>query len=175
MIHVLMGLVGVAVIVGMVFASSSYIGNKFNFASSSTLAAAATSQVQQTQSAVEMWRIKMGQTTVYNQDTAFLRPRFLKSVANPMPGGQANPTNYFWQPHLNNDIYSDTHNEGGSVVARYVMMPLGAVGDTKALAVCTEIARIHHNSVIPTTGSPTGNVGCANNSSHYVVWTRIAP
>ncbi|HQS95702.1 MAG TPA: hypothetical protein PK823_04320, partial [Novosphingobium sp.] len=81
MVHVLMGLVGVAVIVGMVFASSSYIGDKFNFASSSTLAAAATSQVQQTQSAVEMWRIKMGQTIVYNQDTAFLRPRFLKSVA----------------------------------------------------------------------------------------------
>ena len=175
MVHVLMGLVGVAVIIGMVYASSSYIGDKFNFASSSTLAAAATSQVQQIQAAVEMWRIKAGQTTVNNQDTAFLRPRFLKSASNPMPSGLANPTSYLWQPHLNDDIYSDTNNQGGTPVAKYVMMPLGLLADTKAQAVCKEIARIHSNSIIPTSSTPTGQVGCASNGTHYVVWTRIAP
>ena len=93
MSNVLIGIIGVILFIGLALAGALILGDDFKSASSSTQAAAAASQLQQVRAAAEMWKLKTGQSTILNQDTSFLVPRFLKVRAqNPTKLGMANQT-----------------------------------------------------------------------------------
>lgn len=175
MSNVLIGIIGVILFIGLALAGALILGDDFKTASSSSQAAATIAQIQQTVAAVEMWRLKTGQTYVMNGTTAFLVPRFLKTAAiNPTTPGRQYAGQYLWDPHINNDLYSDLDNEGGGVVGYYVMIPVGGFGDAKAQSVCQAIADQFSNGVIPASPAPTGTMGCANSTGGlYVAWGRI--
>ena len=173
MSNVLIGIIGVILFIGLALAGALILGDDFRTASSSSQAAAAISQIQQIQAATEMWRLKTGQSMIFNQNTAFLQPRFLKTAYNPTQNGRANAGSYLWEPHFNNDIYPDPDPEGGAVPAAYAMIPIGPNTEAKSLATCQAIADQFSGGTIVTAGAPAGTVGCSNSGSQYVVWGRI--
>ncbi len=171
----LIGIIGVILFIGLALAGALILGDDFTSASSSSQAAAVVSQIQQTVSAIEMYRLKTGRSQIMNNNTSFLVPRFLKTPAfNPTGPGRQYAGQYLWDPHINNDLYSDLDNEGGVVVGYYVMIPVGGVGDAKALSVCQAIADQFTGGVIPASPTPAGTMGCANSTGGlYVAWARI--
>ena len=175
MSNVLIGIIGVILFIGLALAGALILGDDFTSASSASQAAAVVSQVQQTVSAIEMYRLKTGRSQIMNNGTAFLVPRFLKTpTVNPTGPGRQYAGQYLWDPHINNDLYSDLDNEGGVVVGYYVMIPVGGVGDSKAQSICQAIADQFSSGVIPSTPAPTGTIGCANSTGGlYVAWGRI--
>lgn len=175
MSNVLIGIIGVILFIGLALAGALILGDDFKSASNSTQAAATISQIQQTVSAIEMWRLKTGQSLVMNGTTAFLTPRFLKTPAvNPTGPGRQYAGQYLWDVHINNDLYSDLDNEGGAVVGYYVMIPVGGFGDAKAQSICQAIADQFSGGVIPSSPRPSGTMGCANSTGGlYVAWGRI--
>lgn len=174
MSNVLIGIIGVILFIGLALAGALILGDDFRTASSDSQAAAAVATAQQIQSAVEMWRLKTGQSTFPNQDTAFLAPRFLKSTAvNPTSAGRANPGSYIHVPHFNNDIYMDANDEGRSPTASHLMIVLGAAADSKVKATCQTIADQFNGGVIQSSNPiPTG-FGCAFMQDNYVLYSKL--
>jgi hypothetical protein len=174
MSNVLIGIIGVILFIGLALAGALILGDDFRSASSDSQAAAAVAQAQQVQAAVEMWRLKTGQSTFPNQDTTFLVPRFLKSAAtNPTSAGRANQGSYIYSVHFNNDIYMDGNDEGRVPTASHLMIVLGAVTDAKAKGTCQTIAEQFTSGVILSSNpTPTG-LGCAIMQDNYVLFSKL--
>lgn len=160
MSNVLIGIIGVILFIGLALAGALILGDDFRSATNETQAAAAVAQLQQVKAAADMWKLKTGQSTIMNQDTTFLVPRFLKIRAqNPTRFGTANPTSYPHATRFNNDLCPDATNEGGSIPASHIQIAVGqgATGD----AICQAIADQQAGGVIDTAVRPTRAMGCA--------------
>lgn len=170
MSNVLIGIIGVILFIGLALAGALILGDDFRTASSSSQAAAVVAQLQQTQSAVEMWRLKTGRRVVMTQDTSFLQPRFLKSAAlNPASWAQGQGLAYWKAVFFNNDVDANGDNEGMGQVAGWAMSVLGPIANQKAVDTCTAIEEAQGRSGIVTTRYPTNPIGCVNNGGGYVV------
>jgi hypothetical protein len=174
MSNVLIGIIGVILFIGLALAGALILGDDFRTAGTSSKAAAAVQQIQQIQSAVEMWRLKTGRQTVANGTTDFLVPRFLKVVpVNPTGAGIPYGNTYVWQPHFNNDIYPDQDNENG-IGASYAMIAVGLSTDPRARAICQAVVDTYSGGgQIVVDGHPTAPVGCQDSGSQFVVYARI--
>jgi hypothetical protein len=171
MSNVLIGIIGVILFIGLALAGALILGDDFRTASSSAQAAAVVSQIQQTQSAIEMWRLKTGQQTVYTQDTTFLVPRFLKTPAlNPTTFGRNNPGRYSAGVHMNNDLDLNQDNENKLSVAKWVMAEIGQDGDSKARDTCQAIEEGQGRTTITSDRYPTHTVGCSDVGGSYVAY-----
>ncbi len=158
MSNVLIGIIGVILFIGLALAGALILGDDFRTATSDTQAAATAAQLQQVTAAVNMWKLKTGQSIVPNQSTAFLVPRFLKVQAvNPTKAGRANASNYQYTTRFNNDVCPDGNDEVG-VTASHVMIPVGQ--DSSAQAICQAISDQHTGGVIGTDVRPTKPMGC---------------
>jgi hypothetical protein len=158
MSNVLIGIIGVILFIGLALAGALILGDDFRSATNETQAAAAVSQLQQVKAAVDMWKLKTGQSTIMNQNTAFLTPRFLKIPAvNPTKAGRANASNYQYATRFNNDVCPDGGDEAG-VVASHIMIPVG--NDAAAGAICQAIADQHSQGVMGSDIRPTSPIGC---------------
>ncbi len=159
MSNVLIGIIGVILFIGLALAGALILGDDFRTARSDTQAAAAASQLQQVKAAIDMWKLKTGQSTITNQNTAFLVPRFLKIQAtNPTSAGRTNATNYQYTVRTNNDVCPDGADEVGTV-SSHVMIPVGQ--DSVAQAICQAISDQHTGGVMSTSVRPTNTIGCA--------------
>jgi hypothetical protein len=172
--NVLIGIIGVILFIGLALAGALILGDDFRSASNDTQAAALVAQMQQTQSALDMWRLKTGRSTFPNGDTAFLVPRFLKIASyNPTALGRANPGSYMWQPRFNNDIYADPTDEGAVPTASHLMTIIGPNTDGKSRAVCQVIAdQFSSGTIIINNPSPNGT-GCADMGGYYTMFMKV--
>ena len=167
MSNVLIGIIGVILFIGLALAGALILGDDFRTASSSSQAAAIVSQLQQTQSAIEMWRLKTGQRTIMTQDTSFLVPRFLKTPAT-NPASYRNAGVPYWNGvFLNNDIDPNTNNEAMGQVAGWAQVIVGPSTDAKARATCLAIEEGQGRSTIVDTRYPTAPIGCAIPQGQY--------
>jgi hypothetical protein len=158
MSNVLIGIIGVILFIGLALAGALILGDDFKSASSSTQAAAAASQLQQVRAAAEMWKLKTGQSTILNQDTSFLVPRFLKVRAqNPTKLGMANQTSYPHATRFNNDVCPDATNEPG-VVASHIQIAVGTGAEGEAI--CQSLADTYSGGVMDYDVRPTRPMGC---------------
>jgi len=156
---VLIGIIGVILFIGLALAGALILGDDFRTATASSQAAAASQTMLQIQSAIGMWKLKTGQSSLPNGNTAFLAPRFLKTAApNPTKVGRAAPFDYQYQPKTNNDLCPDRNDEGALPNALYVHFPVGYGVDDRN--VCQAIADVYTNGVIGTDVRPTGTMGC---------------
>ena len=154
----LIGIIGVILFIGLALAGALILGDDFRSATNETQGAAAVNQLQQVKAAFDMWKLKTGQSSINNQNTAFLVPRFLKSQAiNPTKGGRANASNYQYTTRFNNDVCPDSGDEAG-IVASHIMLPLGQ--DAGAQAACQAISDQHTQGVMGTDIRPTRPIGC---------------
>lgn len=167
MSNVLIGIIGVILFIGLALAGALILGDDFKTASSSSQAAAIVSQLQQTQSAVEMWRLKTGRRIVMTQDTSFLVPRFLKTPA-------LNPSSYknagvpYWNGvFFNNDIDANGDNEGMGQIAGWAQIIVGPSTDAKARSTCLAIEEGQGRSSIVDTRYPSAPIGCALPQGQY--------
>lgn len=172
-----MGLIGVVLFIGLALAGASFLGPYFQRTAMQTQSVAVTTQMSQTAQAIQMYRLKTGQTGIPLGTTAFLVPRFLKAEARNMsPGGVANPNDYRYSVHINNDVLGDANDEGAPLAGAYIMMFLGT--DTKARDVCKAIADVNNGGTMVAIDStnryPQATVGCGiYNSNTYVAFHRI--
>ena len=172
-----MGLIGVVLFIGLAIAGASFLGPYFQRTAMQTQSVKVTAQMSQTAQAIQMYRLKTGQTGIRLGDTSFLVPRFLKEPARNMsPGGIANPSSYQYSVHINNDVLGDANNEGGSLNGAYIMMFLGT--DTKARDICKAIADVNQGGVMTVINStnryPQATVGCGiYDANTYVAFHRI--
>lgn len=179
MSNVLIGIIGVILFIGLALAGALILGDDFKTASSSSQAAAVVSQLQQTQSAIEMWRLKTGQRTVMTQDTSFLVPRFLKAPAtNATSFGSSTTTGYWRGVFLNNDLDNNINDESKSAVAGWAMAIIGPVDDAKARDTCLAIEEGQGRSSIPNQRYPTNPVGCVlsnfiGTGSYYAAYANF--
>lgn len=172
-----MGLIAVVLFIGLALAGATFLGPYFQRTAMQTQSVAVTTQMSQTAQAIQMYRLKTGQTGIRLGDTSFLVPRFLKTAARNMsPGGVANPTDYKFVPHVNNDVLGDGNDEGAPLTGAYIMMFLGT--DTKARDICKAIADINNGGTMVAIDStnryPEAQVGCGiYNANTYVAFHRI--
>jgi hypothetical protein len=167
MSNVLIGIIGVILFIGLALAGALILGDDFKSASSSSQAAAVVSQLQQTQSAIEMWRLKTGQRQIMTQDTSFLVPRFLKTRAVNASSYRNAGVPYWNEVFLNNDIDANQDNEAKGYVARWAMVIMGISTDTKARDTCLAIEEGQGRTTIATTNVPTNPVGCSLANGQY--------
>lgn len=161
MSNVLIGIIGVILFIGLALAGALILGDDFRTASSSSQAAAVVSQLQQTQSAIEMWRLKTGQRTVMTQDTTFLVPRFLKTGAvNPTSYGRNPPYPYWQGVFLNNDLDTNVTDEAKGQIAGWAMIVIGPAADTKARNTCLAIEEGQGRSTIDSIRYGVNPIGC---------------
>ena len=154
----LIGIIGVILFIGLALAGALILGDDFRSASNETQGAAAVNQLQQVKAAFDMWKLKTGQSTITNQNTSFLVPRFLKMQAvNPTKAGRANSGNYQYATRFNNDVCPDGNDEAG-ITASHIMLPLGQ--DAGAAAACQAISDQHTQGVMGTDIRPTRPIGC---------------
>ena len=159
MSNVLIGIIGVILFIGLALAGALILGDDFRTATASSQAAAAAQTMLQIQSAVGMWKLKTGQSSIPNGNTQFLAPRFLKTDApNPTKVGRAAVPNYQYQPKFNNDLCPDPNDEGALPNAAYVHFPVGYGIDDKN--VCQALADVYSNGVIGNDPRPTTAMGC---------------
>ena len=167
MSNVLIGIIGVILFIGLALAGALILGDDFRTASSSSQAAAVVAQLQQTQAAIEMWRLKTGQRIIMTQDTGFLVPRFLKTKAT-NASSYRNPGIPYWNGvFLNNDIDANTDGESGAYVAGWAQVVLGPSTDAKARDTCLAIEEGQGRSSIGTTNQPTAPMGCSLPNGQY--------
>jgi hypothetical protein len=159
MSNVLIGIIGVILFIGLALAGALILGDDFKTATASSQAAAAAQTMLQIQSAIGMWKVKTGQSSLPNGNTAFLAPRFLKTDApNPTKVGRAAGPNYQYQPKSNNDLCPDPNDEGALPNAAYIHFPVGyGIEDSK---VCQAIADIYTGGVIGNDVRPVTAMGC---------------
>jgi hypothetical protein len=167
MSNVLIGIIGVILFIGLALAGALILGDDFKSASSSSQAAAVVSQLQQTQAAIEMWRMKTGQRQIMTQDTSFLVPRFLKTRAVNASSYRNAGVPYWNEVFLNNDIDANQDNEAKGYVARWAMVIMGISTDTKARDTCVAIEEGQGRTTIATTNVPTNPVGCSLANGQY--------
>ena len=174
MSNVLIGIIGVILFIGLALAGALFLGPRFQEATSNSQAAAMMTQLKQVSDAVDMWKLKTGQASFSNQDTTFLVPRFLKSVAtNPSGIGRANPSTYLYQPHFNNDIYMDANDENKAPVASHLMIVIGPATDQKVKATCQTVAdQFTGGTILSSNPLPLG-MGCAIMQDNYVVFSKL--
>jgi hypothetical protein len=159
--NVLIGIIGVILFIGLALAGALILGDDFKTATSSSQAAAVMSQLQQTQSAIEMWRLKTGQRQIMTQDTSFLVPRFLKTTAVNITSYGQNPAEPYWKGvFLNNDLDTNVNDEAKSQIAGWAMAVVGPENDTKARNTCLAIQEGQGRSAIDNVRFPTTPVGC---------------
>lgn len=176
MSNVLIGIIGVILFIGLALAGALFLGPRFQESSSSAEAAASVSAIQQVVSAIELIRTENGTSIIRNGSLANLPSGYLKTpVSNPSRAGRRNPDSYLHSIHFNNDVLNDAGDEGGTGVARYVMMSIGS--DASAKATCMAIARQFGDPVLKTVNGddryPTETIGCRDGSGQYVVFAKI--
>ena len=161
MSNVLIGIIGVILFIGLALAGALILGDDFRTASSSAQAAAVVSQLQQTQAAVEMWRLKTGQRTIMTQDTSFLVSRFLKTPAvNPTSYARTAPYAYWQGVMLNNDLDTNVNDEAKGQVAGWAMIVVGPGADAKARNTCSAIEEGQGRSGIDNVRYGVNPIGC---------------
>lgn len=161
MSNVLIGIIGVILFIGLALAGALILGDDFKSASSSSQAAAVVSQLQQTQSAIEMWRLKTGQRQIMTQDTSFLVPRFLKTVAVNQTSYGRSPAYPYWQNViLNNDLDTNVDNEAKGQVAGWAMVVVGPAADAKARNTCIAIEEGQGRTGVDNVRYGVNPIGC---------------
>lgn len=174
MSNVLIGIIGVILFIGLALAGALILGDDFKSASTSSRAAAVVTQLQQVQSAVEMWRLKTGQRVVVGQTTAFLVPRFLKTPGMNV-SGFSDPTIPQWnQIWFNNDVDPNGYLEP-TLAAGWAEMIIGPSYDTKAQAMCQAIEEGQgRTGALRNDRGPKDPIGCViPNGQYYTAYATI--
>jgi hypothetical protein len=161
--NVLIGIIGVILFIGLALAGALILGDDFRTASTSSQAAALMSQMKQAADAGEMYKLKTGRGYLPAIETDFLTPRFLKTPAvNPTTNGRADST-YLYRLAFNNNLYLDNFREP-PYAGKWLVAAIGPQADTKARAVCLEIAQTYGANDIPVIASsdpsPAAPTGC---------------
>lgn len=174
MSNVLIGIIGVILFIGLALAGALILGDDFRSASTTSEAAAVTSQLQQVQSAIEMYRLKTGQRNIPNQNTSFLVPRFLKVAAvNPTRWSKTQSVAYWKTAFLNNDIGPNENNEAMAFSASWVQIIVGPTSDSRAKDICLAIEEGVGRSSIPSLHRPTYPIGCASDLGYYSAYATF--
>ncbi len=177
MSNVLIGIIGVILFIGLALAGALILGDDFRTASSSSQAAAIVGQIQQTTSAIEMYRLKTGVRSIMTQDTSFLVPRFLKTPAVNTTSYGANPAYPYWRNvFLNNELDTNVNDEAKGQVAGWAMAVIGPENDQKARDTCIAIEEGQgRSSTLGSVRFATAPIGCTisnfiANGSFYVAY-----
>ena len=187
MSNVLIGIIGVILFIGLALAGALILGDDFRTATSASQAAALMSQLKQASDAGMMYKLKTGSAHLPSIETNFLVPRFLKTPAvNPTSMTAAAPSAYWYQPQFNNNLYLDGYREPGPA-AKYVLAPIGPLGDAKARDTCQAIAETYGQSTIANYAgnsdpNPPTEAGCAlvmtiigSSGTWYTAFQRVSP
>ena len=130
MSNVLIGIIGVILFIGLALAGALILGDDFKNASSSTGAAAISSDLQQIAAAANMYQLKTGSPLLaanYRTNIQTLVPRFLKT-------NKRNP--------ITNEIYATTDINGsgaGTNPVHHIYTAIGPGGNEKAKRIYYEI------------------------------------
>lgn len=187
MSNVLIGIIGVILFIGLALAGALILGDDFKSATSASQAAALMSQLKQASDAGMMYKLKTGAGHLPSIETNFLVPRFLKTAAvNPTSKTAPAPSGYWYQPQFNNNLYLDGYREPGPA-AKYVLAPIGPIGDEKARETCQAITETYGQTSIANYGgnsdpAPPTEAGCAlvmaaigPVGTWYTAFQRVSP
>lgn len=176
MSNVLIGIIGIILFIGLALAGALFLGPRFQEAAANSDAAAATSTIQQIQSAYALRSVETGVDRYVMGVVDNIDPDYMKSQPiNPTKAGRSNPSSYIYVPHINNDILNDLGDEGRTTSGRYVMMAIGT--DAHAKAVCASMNRSLGVQAMPIVTSddrsPQEHVACAYGAPYYHAFTRL--
>jgi hypothetical protein len=176
MSNVLIGIIGVILFIGLALAGALFLGPRFQEAAANSDAAAATSTIQQIQSAYALKSVETGVDRYVMGVVDNMDPDYMKSQPiNPTKAGRSNPSSYIYVPHINNDILNDLGDEGRPTSGRYVMMAIGT--DTHARAVCEAMNRHLGVTSMPIVTAddraPLDHIACGYNAPYYHAFGRL--
>lgn len=187
MSNVLIGIIGVILFIGLALAGALILGDDFRGASSASQGAALMSQLKQASDAGMMWKLKTGAGQLPSIETNFLVPRFLKTPAiNPTSKSVAAPSAYWYAPQFNNNLYLDGYREPNPA-AKYVLAPIGPLGDSRAKDTCQAISETYgQDTILNYAGNsdpaPSAEAGCAlvaaavgSYPTWYTAFQRVSP
>ncbi len=173
MANVLIGIIGVILFIGLALAGALFLGDQFKKTTSQNDAAILIGQIQQMGQALEMYKLKTGNSVVNNQTVDFLVPRFLKKVpVSPTLVARGSTTSYRYKPQLNNDMVTDaTAAQAAHLEAVYITTNLG--NSQKSRDACEIISKAAGVPLGNVAQYPTNKGGCGIFSGEYVVWQKI--
>lgn len=174
MSNVLIGIIGVILFIGLALAGALFLGDRFSDTKTESDVASISTAMQQVADAMNLYRLENGVQDIKNQKADFLKAgNYLANVPNAKsPYGRTRSTEYLYQLHLNNDVYPDTHDEGGPI-ASYVTIGIGPSSDPQSRKICQSMAKRSQMGKIDTSGMPKEEIGCSETYSVLTAFKKI--